>query len=175
MRRLLLLRHSESERSDPGTSDQDRMLTERGRLDARSIGIYMARHAIIPGQVLMSPALRAQETWKQAAAAFKPAPPAQSVDRLYDATAHTIFNVIAEAPTHADNLLVIGHNPALHELAMLLIASGDIDAREFLREKLPTSGLVVIEFAFEDWTKLHPHAGRLERFVNPKSIAPATN
>ena len=42
-----------------------------------------------------------------------------------------------------------------------------------LREKLPTSGLVVIDFAFEGWDKLHPQSGRLERFVTPKSLAAA--
>ena len=52
----------------------------------------------------------------------------------------------------------------------MLIASGDVDARERLREKLPTSGLVIIDFAFDDWSKLHPQSGRLERFVSPKSL-----
>ncbi len=72
-------------------------------------------------------------------------------------------------------MLVIGHNPGLHELALMLIASGDIEAREQLREKLPTSGLAIIDFAFDDWNKLHPKAGRLERFVSPKSLEAATN
>ena len=66
--------------------------------------------------------------------------------------------------------MVIGHNPGLHELALMLVASGDIDAREWLREKLPTSGLVIIDFAFDNWSKLHPQSGRLERFVSPKSL-----
>ncbi|HET7847670.1 MAG TPA: histidine phosphatase family protein [Pseudolabrys sp.] len=175
MRRLFLLRHSESERSVPGASDRDRTLTERGRTDARSIGAYMARHGFVPDIVWMSPALRARETWKQAAAAFHPAPPAQAAAPLYDATAHAIFNAIAEAPPQRQSLLIIGHNPALHELAMLLIASGDIEARALLRENLPTSGLVIIGFSLDDWSKLHPHAGRLEHFVSPKTIAPATN
>jgi len=34
-------------------------------------------------------------------------------------------------------------------LALMLIASGDVEARERLREKLPTSGLVIIDFAFD--------------------------
>jgi len=65
---------------------------------------------------------------------------------------------------------VIGHNPGLHELARLLIASGDIEAREQLTEKLPTSGLVIIDFAVDSWARLHPHSGRLERFVTPQSL-----
>ena len=38
---------------------------------------------------------------------------------------------------------------------------------------LPTSGLAVIDFAGKDWRKLHPHGGRLERFVSPRSLAEA--
>ena len=50
-----------------------------------------------------------------------------------------------------------------------------MEARERLREKLPTSGLVIVEFAFDDWGRLHPQAGRLERFVSPKSLEAAAN
>ena len=66
--------------------------------------------------------------------------------------------------------MVVGHNPGLQDLAVMLTASGDVGARERLREKLPTSGLVIIDFAFDDWGKLHPQCGRLERFVTPKSL-----
>ena len=68
-------------------------------------------------------------------------------------------------------LLVVGHNPGLHDLAVQLIASGDVEARERINEKLPTSGLVVIEFPYDDWSRLHRSSGRLERFVSPRLIA----
>jgi phosphohistidine phosphatase len=57
----------------------------------------------------------------------------------------------------------------------MLVASGDIESRERLREKMPTCGLVIIDFAFDDWGKLHPQSGRLERFVTPKSLSAAAN
>ena len=75
MRRLLLLRHSKTERPEPGERDRDRKLTERGRLDAPIIGAYMARHRFIPDRVLVSPAIRTRETWELAAAAFAKTPP----------------------------------------------------------------------------------------------------
>jgi phosphohistidine phosphatase len=52
----------------------------------------------------------------------------------------------------------------------MLVASGDIETREQMREKLPTSGLLIIDFAFDEWAKLHPQSGRLERFITPKSL-----
>ncbi len=175
MRRLILFRHAKAERSEPGTQDRARALIERGRKDAAKIGAYMAGHALVPDRVVMSPAARTQETWKFAATAFRPAPAALQVERLYDATPHAILAVIKDIPAAAHTLLVIGHNPGLHELALMLIASGDVDARERLREKLPTSGLVIIDFAFDNWGKLHPQSGRLERFVSPKSLEAAAN
>lgn len=173
MRRLLLLRHAKAERSLPGASDRERPLVERGHKDAGAMGTYMASHALAPDRVLVSPAARAQQTWKSAAAAFKPAPAAGTVERLYDATPHDILAAILDIPASFHTALVIGHNPGLHELALMLVATGDIDARERLREKLPTSGLAIIDFAFDDWSRVHPQSGRLERFVTPKSLAGA--
>ncbi len=72
-------------------------------------------------------------------------------------------------------LVVVGHNPGLHEAARLLIAAGDVEARERLNEGLPTSGLAVIDFAGDDWDKLHPRSGRLERFVTPRLLKAATD
>jgi phosphohistidine phosphatase len=175
MRRLILFRHAKAEPSEPGLQDRARALTERGRKDAAKIGAYMASHALVPDRVVISPAARTQQTWKHTANAFRPVPGATTADQLYDATPHAIFAVIKDAPVSAHTLMVVGHNPGLHEVALMLIASGDIEARERLREKLPTCGLVIIDFAFDDWTKLHPQSGRLERFVSPKSLEAATN
>ena len=174
MRRLLLFRHAKAERVEPGEPDLDRVLADRGRKDAARIGAYMAGHSLVPDRVAMSPSARTLETWKYAATAFRPAPAAMSVERLYNATPHDILAVIKDTPGSVHTLVVIGHNPGLHELALMLIASGDIETREQVREKLPTSGLVIIDFAVDDWGKLHPQSGRLERFVSPKSLDAAT-
>lgn len=175
MRRLLLFRHSKAERAEPGASDHERVLMERGRKDAAKIGAYMASHGLVPDLTIVSTAARTEETWKFAAGAFKSKPQSQSTDKLYDASPRTILDVIKTASADAHTLMLVGHNPGLHEAALLLIAAGDIEARERLREKLPTSGLVIVDFAFDDWRKLHPQSGRLERFVSPKSLEAATN
>jgi phosphohistidine phosphatase len=130
----------------------------------------MASHALLPDRVLLSPARRAQETWKCLAAALAPQPAAVTLDKLYDATSHAILAAVREAPASAHTLLVVGHNPGLHEAALMLIASGDVDARERLTEKLPTCGLVIVDFAIDDWAMVHPQSGRLERFVSPRTF-----
>ena len=173
MRRLMLLRHAKTERAGPGERDRDRKLMKRGRADAPAIGVFMARHGLIPELALVSPAARTQETWTLVAATFTKAPKMVTDDRIYNASSENLVGVIGETRT-AHTLLVVGHNPSLHDVAMQLVATGDAAAREQLREKLPTSGLVVIDLPFDGWSLIHPHAGRLERFVSPRLIAAAT-
>jgi phosphohistidine phosphatase len=173
MRRLMLLRHAKTERAEPGAADRDRKLTKRGRTDAQAIGAYMARHGLVPDLALMSPAARAQETWTLAADYFAKPPKAVDEERIYNASADKLMALVG-ATSRARSLLLVGHNPGFHDLAVELIASGDVAARERVSEKLPTSGLVVIDLAFDDWAQLHPHSGRLERFVYPRLIAATT-
>jgi phosphohistidine phosphatase len=173
MRRLLLLRHAKTERAKPGEHDRGRKLTKRGRADAPVIGAYMARHRLVPDLALVSPAERTQETWKLLADALGKPPKAITDERIYNASADKLMSLLTE-PRKARTLLLVGHNPGIHDLAVALIAAGDVATRERVAEKLPTSGLVVIDLAFDDWAQLHPRAGRLERFVSPRLIAAAT-
>jgi phosphohistidine phosphatase len=175
MRRLMLLRHSTAEKAEPGMSDQDRVLTAEGRADAAMVGAYLVNHSLRPDYVLVSAAARTRDTWRQIAAALRVGPDARFDQRIYNAGAQALFNIVAETPDEARAVLMLGHNPGLHELALLLTATGDIELRERLRENMPTSGIAIIDFALDSWSKLHPRAGRLERFVDPKLIASATN
>ncbi len=174
MRRLLLLRHAKSERLTLGADDMARKLNSRGRDDAPKIGMYMARHGLVPDRAMISPSARTRETWDLVAAAFPKRPPHVFDERLYEAGPEAILEVIRECRKAVPTLLVVGHNPGLQELAKLLIAAGDADARQRLSEKFPTAALAVIDFPFDDWAKLHPHAGRLDHFVSPRSLAAAT-
>ena len=75
----------------------------------------------------------------------------------------------------AATLLVVAHNPGMQELASLLVATGDIDARERLGRGFPTAALATITFAAEAWSGVHANGGRLEHFVTPKSLAATTD
>ena len=175
MHRLLILRHAKSSWAEPGASDHDRPLNRRGEEAAPRIGAYLRRHELIPDGVLCSTARRARATWDLVAAEAPTAPAATYESRLYDASPRTLLDVFRHAPADARSVLVVGHNPGLHEVATLLIAAGDLDDRERLREKLPTGGLVVIDFTIADWAKLHARSGRLERFVVPRMLETATD
>jgi phosphohistidine phosphatase len=173
MRRLMLLRHAKTERAALGERDRDRKLMKRGRADSPAIGAYMVQHCLMPDLALVSPATRAQETWALIAGAFVTPPRFLTDERIYNANAETLLAVIGGA-RKAGALLLVGHNPGLHDLAVHLIVSGDVDMREQLKENLPTAGLAVIELPIDDWSLIHPHAGRLERFISPRLMGAAT-
>jgi phosphohistidine phosphatase len=168
--RLMLLRHAKSEKSEPGMSDRDRALNARGRLDAPKLGAYMAHHALRPDLAMVSDSRRTRETWERLSKAWTVPPPASFESELYNARPDAILELLRDDPAAPNALLIVAHNPGLHELGKLLIASGDVNARERLNEGLPTSGLLVIDFVGSDWTKLHPRSGRLERFVTPRLL-----
>src|SRR5882757_3879588 len=109
MRRLLLLRHAKAERLQPGGRDHDRVLTERGRADAKKLGLYLARHAFVPDRAVVSSAARTRETWTLLATAMDKTPAASFDERIYDAAPETILGAIKETGPSTGTLMVIGH------------------------------------------------------------------
>ena len=174
MRRLILLRHAKSDRA-PGTPDDARPLNERGTAAARLMGAYMAHHGLIPDHVLCSPAQRTRDTLAAVASGWPAAVKVAFEERLYVAPPQAILSVIRAHAAEARTVMVVGHNPGLHEAAELLIAAGDVELRERLREKFPTAALAVIDFVADAWSDIHDHSGRLDRYVTPRSIGAVTS
>lgn len=171
--RLMLLRHAKSEKGEPGMSDRDRGLNDRGRRDARQMGSYMAHHALRADHTIVSAARRTRETWDCLATAFAQPCPARFEERLYNAGSEEILNVVREAGAAVLSLLIIGHNPGMHKVAQQLIAAGEVEGRERLSEGMPTAALVVIDFAGGNWRELRSSVGCLERFVTPRMLRTA--
>jgi phosphohistidine phosphatase len=178
MRRLMLLRHAKTESNAPSGSDQDRRLDDRGRSDAAEIGGFIAGHPPFPGTVLVSPATRARQTWELAWAVMKDFMPPLQVEllpELYGADPAQMLQIVrAACATDPQRLMVVGHNPGMHELALALAdASGEPAARRALTDNLPTSGLAIFDFAVDDWADVAFRRGRLVRFVSPKLLKQA--
>jgi phosphohistidine phosphatase len=174
MRRLMLLRHAKTEHDSPSGRDRDRRLDERGHKDAAEIGGWLGRHPPFPDLVMISPAVRAKQTWELVWEAMKdhaPPPQIEFLPELYGAGAAQLLESIHFASaTDPKRLMLVGHNPGLHELALALTGSGDAAARQALTDNLPTSGLAVFEFAGHDWNDVAFRRGRLVLFVSPKLL-----
>ena len=78
--------------------------------------------------------------------------------------------VHAAAAADPKALLLVGHNPGMHELALMLAGSGDDAGRKALADNLPTSGLAIFDFAVDDWGDVAFRRGRLAKFVSPKLL-----
>jgi phosphohistidine phosphatase len=181
MRRLMLLRHAKTEHDAPSGHDQDRRLDERGRLDAAAIGTWIGQHPPFPDAVLVSTAVRAQQTWEIARDAMKDAvrerpqrPHVELLDELYGAEPTQLLRIIRMAEvSDPARLMLIGHNPGMHELALMLAGSGDAAAKKALEHNLPTAGLAILDFATEDWSEVAFRRGKLVRFTSPKLLKQA--
>ena len=179
MRRLMLLRHAKTEHDAPSGRDQDRRLDERGHNDATEIGGWIARHPPAPDLVLVSPAIRAHQTWEVAWEAMKDIvaePVVELMPELYGADAAGLLQTIRHA-SEADpqRLLLVGHNPGMHELALALMSSGDAGGRKALADNLPTSGLAILDFEIDDWEEVAFRRGKLVLFVSPKLLKHASD
>jgi phosphohistidine phosphatase len=170
MRRLMLLRHAKSDWSKPGQRDHDRVLASRGREAAPRIGKYMATHDLVPELVVCSTAVRARETWELVAGELASTPRVAHDERIYENRPDTLLHVIHETVPDVHVLLLVGHNPSFSAFAELLAATGDTESRQRLREKFPTAGLAVIDFAVDAWDRVHPHSGRLDRMITPRLL-----
>jgi phosphohistidine phosphatase len=179
MRRLMLLRHAKTETDAPSGRDQDRRLDDRGHKDAADIGGWIGRHPPFPDVVLVSPAVRTKQTWELAWEAMKdqaPLPEVEFLPELYGADPGQLLRAIRLASaTDPARLMLVGHNPGLHELGLALAGGGDAEARAALADNLPTSGLAVFDFASDDWNDVAFGRGRLVRLITPKRLKHASN
>lgn len=175
MRRLMLLRHAKTETEAPSGRDQDRRLAERGQRDAAEMGDWIATHPPVPEAVLVSHAVRARQTWDIAWQAMKgrvAAPEVEILPELYGADPAQILETIRSAtiPANPRRLLLVGHNPGMHEAALMLTGSGDRGAAKALADNLPTAGLAILDFDVKDWGDVAYRRGKLVLFVSPKLL-----
>ncbi|WP_374762970.1 SixA phosphatase family protein [Yunchengibacter salinarum] len=172
MRHLYILRHAKSDWGDYTLSDQERPLNARGRSAAALLGRYFHSVGLAPDLVLVSPAVRAVQTVNRLVEAGGFSWPQHMESRLYLADTRTLLDLIGERTPDVDRLMLVGHNPGLHDLAVSLAGSGDAALRRSLAAKLPTGGLVELMF---DPADAPPRlgSGHLVRFVTPKSLTKA--
>ncbi len=146
MKRLILLRHATTQGRAASGEDMDRALTEDGRKAATLVGHALAAAGLIPDLALVSPAVRARETF----AALVPSLPdvdLQVTPELYDAPAEVLRSAAERA--EGDTVLVVAHNPGVGALALALaqtcVAVG-VEERSALERGFPTATAAAFEF-----------------------------
>jgi phosphohistidine phosphatase len=172
MHQLLLLRHAKSSWDDATQPDRDRPLNKRGRRTATAMRAAMRELGLAPDVVLVSPARRTQETL----AALEPwddMPLIDQLETLYLANVQQLLGILRGVSETVRSLMLIGHNPGMHELAVMLTGSrpqpsaGEMTLR--LAAGFPTGTLA--EFAIASpWWQLDAGGGQLVRFLTPRDL-----
>jgi phosphohistidine phosphatase len=161
--RLYLLRHAKSSWKDHGLADHDRPLAPRGRRAAKAIGRHLRAEGIEPELVLCSSAKRARETLERIGLER-----GQIEPELYRAGPDALLARLQGVPAGVESVMLIGHNPAMQQLALLLAAPGP-ELRE-LEEKFPTGALATLAFRGPDWRTLDRGTAELVGFVRPRDL-----
>ena len=182
MRHLYLLRHAKSDWDDPALSDHARTLNDRGRRAAATIGAYLAQGQIAPQAVLVSSARRTRQTFDLLALTPRPAIVAP-MDELYLAEPGRILAILHGVDPAISSVMVIGHNPGIHTLAMTLAedepqtvplnAPAGRSAHDTRLARLaggfPTGALA--EFSLSGpWCDLAPGGATLTRLTTPYDL-----
>jgi len=178
-RRLVLLRHAKS--AWPDVPDHDRPLAGRGIRAAPVMGRWLRDAGLVPDLVLCSTARRARETWQYAQTGLAAKPPVRFEDKIYGEDGTGLLALIREVPPATDTVLLIGHNPAIEDLALMLAdpgaagpgaaAPGDL---ERMRAKFPTAAIAVLQIAGA-WRGLAPGQAVLTAFVTPRDLPLSSN
>ncbi|HVB17522.1 MAG TPA: histidine phosphatase family protein [Stellaceae bacterium] len=168
MHQLHLLRHAKSRR-DGEVEDRQRPLNRRGREEAHRIGETLPASLGPLDLVLCSPALRTRETAELVLAAYGSPPHILFEDELYLAGEAALLRRLRRLPDAASEVLVIGHNPGLHELALALAAADSPRYRALVAGKFPTTARASVAID-GSWASLGRTPHRLIDYVTPKSL-----
>jgi len=172
MRQLLLLRHAKSSRADATIPDRDRPLSARGRRSAAIMRQAMHDLGLAPDVVLVSTSRRTMETL-EALEPWGDTPLVEPMDSLYLANPMQLTAALHGVPETVRSVLLIGHNPGLHDLARSLAGrrSGS-EAERCLAAGFPTGALAEFVVA-GSWWELREGGGRLVRFLTPRMLEAA--
>jgi phosphohistidine phosphatase len=167
MKRLRILRHAKSSWDDPSLPDHERPLAPRGRRAATRIGRWLVENDARPQRVLCSSAVRARETFELLRLRLDTADVLVETG-LYGAGADGLLARVRALPDAVDDVLLIGHNPGVADLCLLLATDGP--ERERIARKLPTGALALLETDGDSWSGLGEGAMLLRELVLPREL-----
>ncbi len=164
-RHLFLFRHGKAAWPE-GVPDHERPLSARGWNAVPKVAEGLRWMVLRIDLALVSSARRTQETFS-ALSGVVAGIPKRDEPRIYEARPSTLLGIVNALPKALGAVLLVGHNPGMHELGLTLAGpSSDGDALERLERKMPTSGLIHLEFVCE-WAEADAGLGRLAHFLTP--------
>jgi phosphohistidine phosphatase len=158
MKHLLLVRHAKSSWDDPNLEDKIRPLNKRGKKEALILGKSLKKMGLIPQLILSSPAKRALKTANRIAKELNYPKNSIAQDELiYSDNIQHLLKVIHSIEEGTGQVLMVGHKPSLLELGNYLTGTKI--------EKLPTCGILLVEFKVKSWKQISANKGELTLYL----------
>lgn len=170
MKTLYLLRHAKSMGSSPSGEDHDRPLAPRGEKAARAVGEHLAGRNARIDLVLCSTARRAVDTMALVLESITPPQVVEKDRGLYLSGPAKLLERLRGAPDDADAVMLVAHNPDLHELAARLCGEASEHDEAALSQDYPAGALSVFQFDVAHWREIGAGGGRLLEYVLPRKL-----
>lgn len=168
---LYILRHAKTEAGSAHQDDKSRRLVERGINAAQITGAFLYRQRIHPDKVICSDAVRTRQTWEQMESVYHDVQNVEFTPKLYLASANEMTGLLAGLPDAVKSVMLIGHNPGVHQLCLKFAKSGDEDLLDEMHLKFPTCALAMIDLGETAWDDLAHVRGTLVDYITPKMLA----
>jgi phosphohistidine phosphatase len=171
MKTLTLLRHAKSSWDDSIARDFDRPLNAKGQRAAVTMGRHMKSLGLEFDHVVVSPALRVTQTIEHLVIGYGETLAPHEDRRIYLASAATLLDIVHALPDAYARVLMIGHNPGLEDLVLLLVPDRTGDTlRDGIEEKYPTAALAELTLDTDHWANFAANAATLSRFIPPRDL-----
>jgi len=170
VRRVVIVRHAKSDWTDWSLADHERPLAPRG---IKALG-RMRGHltgSAPPDLVVCSSARRARETLEGIRPALPDDVDVLFEDDVYDASASWLIDRLRRLDEAVTSVMLVGHNPGLHDLAVELVGDGcdhgDAAEWEQLVTKFPTGAIAMLSFN-RSWADIEPGCADLDDLFTPR-------
>lgn len=163
MKHLFLVRHAKSSWQEEHLKDRDRPLNNRGQEQLPPLARALARSGVLGGELYASNANRAQSTLQGIMPASFPENRVHLTPELYTFDYQRLLDWLKALDDEQDTVTIIGHNPALLELAGYLLKHSPAH--------LPTASFLCVTLPDKPWHKLAKGKGKLEAFLTPREYS----
>jgi phosphohistidine phosphatase len=167
---LLLMRHGEAKDAAAGESDFERHLTSHGDAVVRAQGTVMMDKNLWPDVVLVSSSTRTRQTADLLRMSWEGdmEPMIENRTDLYHSTPDAIIHMIrAQDPNHS-TVMVIGHNPVIHQLSLSLLKPEEANKFPTLKNTFQPATCAVMQLAMRSWAEIGPQKAELSDLLLPK-------
>jgi len=168
MKNLYIIRHARAKLSREDQEDHDRELNKTGKIEASISGKWINNFDKKIDIICSSSSVRTHQTTKIIFKEIEYNPQIIIEPKLYLIGERNLLNYIKSLDDNMDNVAIIGHEPGLKRLAVLLTGSYTQGLEGVLDRKFSNSTVAVITFNVSLWSALSEREGYLFEYFNPK-------